>query len=403
MMAGRMTGPFPLLFLSGVLLHGAYDAVRVLVSYKVIALGGGAAEVGVIAATFALVPVLLALRIGRRVDACGSRGAMVVGTVLSAAACAAIWASGSLAVLAAANAALGLGQVMTFLAGQGVVIENSPPERFVHGFALFALSVSVGQSIATPAVGVIAEVSRGPGGVVDAGPALAAMTAATVLALPLVLLLPRRARAAAGGAADAQSRDDGPRPGFGRLLRVGGMPAAIWSSVVVLTGIDLITSYMPVVGEAHGISPLVVSLLVATRSVLSMVSRAAMPALTRLASEPALLTAALGASTPAILLAAVTGELAALFASMAVVGFCWGMSQPLSMNWVATLVDARVCASALSLRLTGNRIGQVAVPLVAGALAGPLGPGSVFAVSAVLAGSATATTWRSRLSGGARS
>lgn len=399
MMAGRMTGPFPLLFLSGVLLHGAYDAVRVLVSYKVIALGGGAAEVGVIAATFALVPVLLALRIGRRVDARGSRGAMVAGTVLSAAACAAIWASGSLAVLAAANAALGLGQVMTFLAGQGVVIENSPPERFVHGFALFALSVSVGQSIATPAVGVIAEVSRGPGGVVDAGPALAAMTAATVLALPLVLLLPRRARAAADGAADAQSR----RPGFGRLLRVGGMPAAIWSSVVVLTGIDLITAYMPVVGEAHGISPLVVSLLVATRSVLSMVSRAAMPALTRLASEPALLTAALGASTPAILLAAVTGELAALFASMAVVGFCWGMSQPLSMNWVATLVDARVCASALSLRLTGNRIGQVAVPLVAGALAGPLGPGSVFAVSAVLAGSATATTWRSRLSGCARS
>ena len=38
--------PLPLVFASGVLVHGAYDAVRVLVSYKVLNLGGGAAEVG---------------------------------------------------------------------------------------------------------------------------------------------------------------------------------------------------------------------------------------------------------------------------------------------------------------------------------------------------------------------
>ena len=116
--------PLPLVFASGVLVHGAYDAVRVLVSYKVLNLGGGAAEVGLIAGTFALVPLLLALRIGRWVDGHGSWGVMVAGGGISLAACAGILVSPNLLVLGLATALLGLGQVMTFLAGQGVIMEN---------------------------------------------------------------------------------------------------------------------------------------------------------------------------------------------------------------------------------------------------------------------------------------
>lgn len=377
--------PLPLMFASGVLVHGAYDAVRVLVSYRVINLGGGGAEVGLVAATFALVPLLLALRIGRWVDAHGSWGVMVAGGVLSVVACLGVLFSPTLLLLGLSNALLGLAQVMTFLAGQGVIMENSPPERFVNGFALFSLSVAVGQSIGTPLVGVLVEIRRtgGPGGYVDTDLAMAAMVAAVAVALPLMLLLPRLR---------GRSRPTGPAPDMLGIARIRGMPAAVYASLVVLTGIDLITAYLPVVGEHYGIAPLTVTLLVALRSVFSMVSRAGMPLLMRVASGPALLTAALAVSTPAIIAAAFTGNVALLAVLMAIVGFCWGMSQPLSMNWVAILVDPAVRASALSLRLTGNRLAQVAVPALVGSLTGAFGPGVVFVASGLLTGTAAVST-----------
>lgn len=377
--------PLPLMFASGVLVHGAYDAVRVLVSYRVINLGGGGAEVGLVAATFALVPLLLALRIGRWVDGRGSWGAMVAGGVISLAACVGILVSPTLPLLALCNALLGLGQVMTFLAGQGVIMEQSPPERFVNGFALFSLSVAVGQSIGTPLVGVLVEMRRGPGDFVDTDLAMTAMVAAVALALPLMLLLPRMGRRDRAAAA-------APKRGMASIARIKGMPAAIYASLVVLTGIDLITAYLPLVGQKYGIAPLTVTLLVALRSVFSMLSRAGMPLLMRIAPGPVLLTAALAVSTPAIIAAAFTGDPLFLAVLMAVVGFCWGMSQPLSMNWVAILVDPAIRASALSLRLTGNRLAQVAVPAIAGALTGVFGPGAVFVTSGLLTGTAALTT-----------
>lgn len=380
--------PLPLMFTSGVLVHGAYDAVRVLVSYRVINLGGGGAEVGLVAATFALVPLLLALRIGRWVDGHGSWGVMVVGGVLSLIACVGVLFSPTLLLLGLANALLGLGQVMTFLAGQGVIMENSPPEKFVNGFALFSLSVAVGQSIGTPLVGVLVEIRRasGPAGIVDVDLAMMAMVVAVALALPLMLLLPRLQ----GG--DGRAQSSRPKPDMLGIARIHGMPAAVYASLVVLTGIDLITAYLPVVGEHYGIAPLTVTLLVALRSVFSMLSRAGMPLLMRIASGPTLLTAALAVSTPAIIAAAFTGNTLLLAVLMAVVGFCWGMSQPLSMNWVAILVDPSIRASALSLRLTGNRLAQVAVPALAGSLTGTFGPGAVFVTSGLLTGTAAVST-----------
>src|SRR5699024_5985454 len=178
--------------------------------------------------------------------------------------------SPTLLLLGLSNALLGLGQVMTFLAGQGVIMENLPPEKFVNGFALFSLSVAVGQSIGTPLVGVLVEIRRagGPDGIVDVDLAMMAMVVAVALALPLMLLLPRLQ------CGDGRAQSSRRKPDMLGIARIHGMPAAVYASLVVLTGIDLITAYLPVVGEYYGIAPLTVTLLVALRSVFSMLSRA---------------------------------------------------------------------------------------------------------------------------------
>jgi MFS family permease len=74
-----------------------------------------------------------------------------------------------------------------------------------------------------------------------------------------------------------------------------------------------------------------------------------------------------------------------------VAGVGLGFGQPLSMTIIAQLVPEPTRATALAVRLTGNRIGQIAAPAAAGALAGSAGTAAVFwLMSAMLLASAVA-------------
>ncbi|MFF0816065.1 hypothetical protein ACFYVR_13070 [Rhodococcus sp. NPDC003318] len=64
------------------------------------------------------------------------------------------------------------------------------------------------------------------------------------------------------------------------------------------------------------------------------------------------------------------------------------------MTWVAGLASSTNRASALSLRPAGNRLGQVAIPLTAGAVAGSTGADGVFVLTGGLLAGAAASTWR---------
>jgi MFS family permease len=74
-----------------------------------------------------------------------------------------------------------------------------------------------------------------------------------------------------------------------------------------------------------------------------------------------------------------------------VAGFGLGFGQPLSMTIVVQLVPSYARATALAIRLTGNRVGQVAGPAAAGAVAGSGGIRPVFwMLSGTLTASAAA-------------
>ncbi len=81
-----------------------------------------------------------------------------------------------------------------------------------------------------------------------------------------------------------------------------------------------------------------------------------------------LLCAAVALPVPVPLLAAV----------LAVLGFCLGVGQPLSMTTVVRAAPDAARSTALALRLTGNRLGQVAAPAGAGLIAGAVGVAAPF-------------------------
>jgi MFS family permease len=76
-------------------------------------------------------------------------------------------------------------------------------------------------------------------------------------------------------------------------------------------------------------------------------------------------------------------------------GFCLGLGQPITMTLVSTAVPDSWRGSALAVRLVGNRVGQVAMPLLAGLVAAPLGPaGAIWFTCAVLVVSGAEKTAR---------
>ena len=73
---------------------------------------------------------------------------------------------------------------------------------------------------------------------------------------------------------------------------------------------------------------------------------------------------------------------------MAAGGFVLGLGQPLTMTQISQSVPDTWRGPALALRLVGNRVGQVALPALAGVVAAPLGPAAgVWFACAVLAAS----------------
>jgi MFS family permease len=135
---------------------------------------------------------------------------------------------------------------------------------------------------------------------------------------------------------------------------------------------------MPVLGEDRGIDPGLVGVILAVRAATSTASRIGIGAIVARVGRLRLISLSATASAAALVAVTFTDNVFALAALAAVAGFGLGFGQPLSMTMVVQSVPERVRGTALAVRLTGNRIGQVAVPATAGAVAGSAGVGSVF-------------------------
>lgn len=391
--AERVKRWFAMLVAVTVMGQAVFNGGRVLLSYRVLDFGGDAVTIGIFTAAFSLVPLLIAVRAGRLVDDGHAAAVMRAGLVATVAATAVMAASGGLATLLVGYVALGFAHMTTLIAAQGMVSRLRGTTSGLDSlFAYFTLGISVGQLGGILFSGWIAAGGQDAGRV-DTTPALVGMTVIGACALvagwPIAgafrRLLPGDAaggRTAAGGAGGGAPE----HLPVTKMLALKGMPAAMGASIAVIVAIDLLTAYMPVLGHELGLSVGEVTLILAARAGMAVVSRALMPwALARANRDRLLVTMIAAGALPLVLtpwlhhawlLALVTG----------ICGFAWGFVMPMTMTWVSSLVPPADKAMALSVRLMGNRLAQVILPAGAGALAASAGVAPVFVVAGAVLG-----------------
>ncbi|MBH0121263.1 MFS transporter [Rhodococcus sp. HM1] len=368
--------------------QATYSGARVLVSYRVLELGGSVALIGILTAVFSLAPLLLAVPTGRAVDRRHALAVLRSGVVLTVVAPALIAIGPGLTATTAGFVLLGFAQMLTTVAGQGIVSAMSSPRRRDRRFGGWSLAVSLGQLVGIPLAGVLAATGVG-GGTTGTTVALGAMAAVALVAVPFGWLISRQDRRADSSLLEYQKRS------LPSLLGERGMKPAIYSSLMVLVALDLLAAYLPVLGEQLGLSVLAVTVLLTVRTLAAIVSRLLLPTMLRYIDRKSLLISAPILSAAPMALVAVVSDQVVIGVLLAVAGFFWGVGQPLTMTWVVEIAGRSDQAAALSLRLTANRLGQVVIPAGAGVASGITGIGAVFIVTGILLACAGGTTWRS--------
>jgi MFS family permease len=381
-------GWFVRLLVITVLLQTAVYAVRSMVSYQALALGADNAQLGIVAAAYASLSLLVAVPVGRWVDRWGEpRFVLMGGAVIGGVSLWLVFID-SLVALAVSQAALGFGHIAAVVGSQALVANRGAPGRRDARFGVFTVVVSTGQ-LAGPAIGGLLGGQGGTG--FDGTLLFGAMAALTIPGLVLAwLLLPERA--------DRSGEEPGPSgPGdsswqaLNRVLRIPSMPNAMIASLTVLTTIDLIAVYLPAYGEANGLSVETVGLLLAVRAAASMASRLLMLQLITWLGRKWLLLVSIALPAAALLALPAFDGPVMLAVLLLIAGFGLGLGQPITLAWVADRAPRKVRGTALGVRLSGNRLGQVVLPLAVGAIAGGSGLAAAFAaMAAMLGGSAVA-------------
>ena len=371
-----------LLRLLGLLLlvQTSIQLARPVTSYRALALDGGALEIGYTTAAFAVLPLLLAVPLGRLVDRWRPGPFIGIAAFLAAVAGVMLSRSDSILDLSIGNAVLGLGNLCLMVPAQALIARRSSERHHDRDYGLFAAAVAVSQLVGPAVAGLLLSVV---GDDVRRATTLAFLGGAMAAALAITACWRLD-----GPAVNApRAKDAGhPRPSAVAILRIPGVPVSVLASVTLIAAVDILIAYLPLIGEQRGIGPGTVGLLLSLRAATSIASRLLLAPLVAKWSRAGLIATSTAVSGLSLALITLPLDAVLLGVVLAVLGFLAGVGQPLTMSHLVGLTPSAARGTALGLRFSGNRAGQAVLPLAAGAVAADAGISAAFLVLAALLG-----------------
>jgi predicted MFS family arabinose efflux permease len=369
-----------------VLTHMAYVAARMTASLYALANNASTFTVGVIMALFALVPMLIAVRAGRWLDAVGPWRPTLIGTLLMLGGvllpAAFSYATADVAPLLVAAALIGTGSTLTMLSMQQLVGERADPNRRAAAFSWLALGASI-SGFTGPVMGGLLIDSFGHRAT------FGVLVVIVLLALALLWvnrgLLPERA-----------GRPRGPEPLHPfELLKHTELRHVLIASALVSMSWDLQTFVVPVHGTRVGLSASKIGFVLGCFGLATFTIRLAMPGLSRRFTEWQVLTYTLFCATLAFGLFPFFSSLVPLMAVAFLLGLGLGAAQPNVMSLLHSRSPQGRVGEALGLRSTIMHSSHVVLPLVFGAFGSVLGAGAMFWTMGMLActGGVAAVRW----------
>jgi MFS family permease len=347
--------------LQGVSQRGA----KMVVSLSALAMGASPFQVGIIGALFAVFPLLLAVYAGKASDRIGVKRPIVGGAALMSMGILVPLAVPGLMGLMACATLVGLGHIFFHVSIHNLIGAYGEGEARTRNFATFSLGASISAFIGPALAGFsIDGFGFHPTHAILA--AISIVPAIILLANPR--LVPPRAK-----------HSDKEYPGGSMaLLANAGLRRTLIMSGVTLTGIELFTFYFPVYGRSIGLSASVIGLVMSSYAVAAFIVRLGMHRAARRIGEIGVLTASLFIAGVTYMLVPLVDKAPLLALMSFLLGLGLGCAQPLTILLTYNHAPAGRSGEALGMRLTVNKLTQIAVPLVFGGLGSAAGLVAVF-------------------------
>jgi MFS family permease len=341
--------------------------VRVTTTYRSVELGLSVAWLGAISAAIAILPLLFAVPVGRYIDRGNETRTAAIGAGILCVACGgfALWSS--LLGLLLFTAVLGLGHMMLVISQQVLCATDPTPGALERNIGNYMVSNAIGQAIGPYIIGVV-------GGDASVPPTQALFLAAFVgsfVMFAAALML------RTGGPRKLRVDKAAPVP-LREILQMPGLWVTLFVGVTVVSAQDLIVVYLPFLGTERGMTVEVVGWLLAARAVSSVLSRFLFARLHQLMGQWRLMLASV--LTSAISFAAVALPLppSMMLVVVAVAGFAIGVAITATIAALLNMATPETRGTANSLRLMGNRAGQMVIPFSVGLVAAATGAGGIF-------------------------
>jgi MFS family permease len=377
---------FLILFHSALLQSSIY-VIRPMITYRGLELNATASTIGVIGAIYALLPVILAVFFGRSVEIIGEKKFLILGSVGILISALFLAQAKTVLVLAVFTACAGVAHLAVMVGGQTIVSKKSMQASYDKNFGLYTFSASLGHMIG-PILGGIAAGSNGSLAKSTSNAFFLAACLAVIGVIPILFAKRDLINHS------HERKESVEKVLVSRILSNKDIRAAIITSLIISSVSDILVVFLPLLGQAKNYTPFQVGLLLSLRAGMAMLSRLFLGNLSKTFTARNVMILSGLVSTISCGLLFTTSNLFMTAVTISIVGFSLGIGQPLTMAWVSRSSQLNERAMAISLRLTGNRLGQFVFPLIAGLTAGSLGIGSVFLVMSATLGVATLVTVR---------
>ena len=372
------------LLISTMLVQLVTAMVRVTTSYRAVELDLSIIWLGLIAATFAICPILIAVRVGRRIDRGYDAQTTWLGAAIFTIACAGFALASSPVALLVASAVMGTGHIMLMASQQLLCVRAAGPRSLESVFGNYMVAGAIGQGAGPYVVGWL-------GGAAAVPPTQTLfIIAAAIAALTCILALTIRPRPD-----PPTAKGDSEVVPVGQIVRIPGLVAVVMAGVILVSASDIVVIYVPLLGAERHIDVHDIGLLLTVRAAFSMVARLFYARMVAMFGRWPLMMASTLACGFAYAAFAAPLPLWAMHMAIAVMGFSFGLATTLSITIVVDMTTANAQGTSNSLRIMCNRAGQFVLPFSAGVVAAAVGLAGLFVVlAAAITASAAAMAWK---------
>lgn len=346
-------------------------AAQILVSLYALNQGASHLAIGLLAASFSMFPMLLAVTAGRLVDRFGVRWPMTFGATTGGAGMLIAYFFPGLPSLYIAALLTGLGLIFINLGTQNLVGLLSTPQNRAKNFSNYTLSTS-GAQLLGPLLGGFS--------IEHFGYSSTCLSLAFLSLVPVTMLLgygrvfPGGTRVpgkGSGGGVRAMLTD----PQVRRMLITGSL---------INAGINLYQVYMPVYAHSIGLPASTIGMVIAMNSAAAFFSRFMLPRLISQFGEQRLLAYVFFVGASALTLIPLFHSAVALGLVSFLFGLGMGCGQPIIiMLMFSNSKDGR-SGEALGLKFTVNQMTKLISPVIFGTISTMLGMPPMFWLNASL-------------------